>query len=176
MDDYLSKPVRRELLATALEAAAIALRGRDGDRGGAGADTGATGPAPERDTPADGDDTAPVLDARALAELLETVGDDPAFVSEVVDTYLADAPRQVEAMRSALAAGDLTTLGRAAHTLKGNSRDLGATALAEIARGLEERARAGDATDAGPQIEAAAAQLERVAAALERARATGWKP
>ena len=79
-------------------------------------------------------------------------------------------------MRTARAAGDLETLSRHAHTLKGNSLTVGAAALAAIARDLEERARAGDAADAGPKIDGAAAEFGRVATALEAARVRGWRP
>ena len=116
------------------------------------------------------------IDRSALAELLEMVGDDSAFVDDIVDTYLRDAPEQIAGMRAALGAGDLGTLGRHAHTLKGNSLSVGATALAAIARELEERARAGDAADAGPKIEEASAEFGRVATALEAARVRGWRP
>ena len=116
------------------------------------------------------------IDPSALAELLEMVGDDSAFVDDIVDTYLRDAPDQVTGMRTALAQGDLETLGRHAHTLKGNSLTVGATALASIARELEERARAGDSADAGSRIEDASAELGRVAITLDAARLRGWRP
>jgi len=116
------------------------------------------------------------LDPAALADMLEMVGDDPEFVGEIVDAYLADAPEQIRGMTEALAAGDITTFGRHAHTLKGNSRNVGATALAEIARTLEEQARAGDTTDAESRIAAADEELGRVTAALGDARTRGWVP
>ena len=168
MDDYVSKPVRPQVLSAALEAAATALAAPPLATPSEPTSSPAAMPGSSED--------GPVLDHTALAELLATVGDDPVFVGEVVDAFLADAPRQVAAMRTALAAGDLAALGRAAHTLKGNGRDLGATGLAEIARTIEEQARAGDVTDAGPRIDAAEAALARVASALEAARASGWRP
>jgi HPt (histidine-containing phosphotransfer) domain-containing protein len=116
------------------------------------------------------------IDPSALADLLEMVGDDSAFVDDIVDTYLREAPEQLTGMRTALAASDHVTLSRHAHTLKGNSLTVGATALAAIARDLEERARAGDAADAGPTIDDAAAEFGRVATALEAARVRGWRP
>lgn len=116
------------------------------------------------------------LDPAALAEMLAMVGDDAEFVGDIVDTYLADAPVQLIGMEAALASGDLPTLGRLAHTLKGNSRNVGATALAELARRLEEQARLGDLTDAGPRIAAAADELSRVTKALAVAREQGWRP
>ena len=115
------------------------------------------------------------LDQAALADMLEMVGNDEAFVGDIVDTYLADAPAQLTGMELALEAADLETLGRHAHTLKGNSLSVGATTLAEIARGLETRSRAGDAADARTRIAAAAAEFGRVTRALEDARARGWR-
>ena len=115
------------------------------------------------------------LDPAALADMLSMVGDDPEFVGDIVDTYLADAPTQLTGMRAALESGDLVTLGRLAHTLKGNSLNVGATPLAAIARTLEEQARAGDLTAAGPRIDAAAAEFGHVVTALEAARAAGWR-
>ena len=115
------------------------------------------------------------LDPVALADMLKMVGDDADFVGDIVDTYLEDAPAQVAGMEEALSAGDLPTLGRHAHTLKGNSLNVGATTLAEIARGLEEQARAGDGAGAGPRIDAAAAELGRVTTALQASRARGWR-
>jgi histidine phosphotransfer protein HptB len=115
------------------------------------------------------------LDPAALRDMLEMVGDDTAFVGDIVDTYLEDAPLQLTGMTDALAAGDATTLGRHAHTLKGNSRNIGATALAEIARGLEESARAGDTSDAATGIAAARDEFGRVVVALAEARERGWR-
>lgn len=114
------------------------------------------------------------LDPGALKDMLAMVGDDPEFVGEIVDTYLADAPEQFTGMRAALAADDLATLGRHAHTLKGNSRNVGATALAAIAQSIEESSREGDATLAGPRIEAAEQEFTRVTASLAAARERGW--
>jgi HPt (histidine-containing phosphotransfer) domain-containing protein len=115
------------------------------------------------------------LDPAALVDMLAMVGDDAEFVGDIVDTYLADAPLQLTGMEAALAAGDLVTLGRLAHTLKGNSRNVGATALAETARQLEEQARAGDTTDAGTRIAAAADEFAQVTVALAAAREQGWR-
>jgi HPt (histidine-containing phosphotransfer) domain-containing protein len=116
------------------------------------------------------------VDPAALREMLEMVGDDEAFVGDLVDTYLADAAVQLRGMADALADGDVPTLGRHAHTLKGNSRNVGANVLAEIARSIEEPARAGDTTDAAARIGAASEEFERVAAALDDARARRWRP
>ena len=117
---------------------------------------------------------AETLDRTTLAELLEMVGDDPEFVAELVDTYLADARDLLAEMGTAADSGDAEAMLRPAHTLKGNSLNLGATRLAEISRGLEEQARRGSLDGAEEQVAAAEAEFVRVADALEAARAAGW--
>jgi HPt (histidine-containing phosphotransfer) domain-containing protein len=116
------------------------------------------------------------LDPVVLSELAAMVGDDVAFVGEIVDTYRADAATQLAGMDASLAAGDLETLGRHAHTLKGNSRTVGATTLAEMAAVLEAQAGAGNDVDAATRIKAARAEFERVGVELEAARIRGWRP
>jgi HPt (histidine-containing phosphotransfer) domain-containing protein len=78
-----------------------------------------------------------------LAELLATTGDDPAFVGELLETYLAETPAQLEAMTAAIAASDADALVRPSHTLKSSSATLGAAQLSSIGRELEMAGRAG---------------------------------
>jgi len=117
-----------------------------------------------------------VLDRAALRSLLEMVGDDPEFVGELVDEYLADAPVQLEAMRAAVAAGDPASAARPAHTLKGTSSNLGAMELAAACRKIEERARAGAADGLMELVASAGAAYERAVAELGAARARDWRP
>jgi HPt (histidine-containing phosphotransfer) domain-containing protein len=77
------------------------------------------------------------VDHRVLAALSQATGDDPAFLAELIDTYLANAPALVVAMRDALAAREAAGLRRAAHTLKSTSATLGAHRLADLCRHLE---------------------------------------
>jgi HPt (histidine-containing phosphotransfer) domain-containing protein len=96
------------------------------------------------------------------------------FVVELVDAYLADAPQQVAAIRTALGEGDVEGLVRPAHTIKGSSLSLGGARVAEVARTIEERGRAGslDGVDAlVAHLDAASADL---AGELARARARRW--
>lgn len=117
---------------------------------------------------------AETLDRVALAGLLEMVGDDPEFVTELVDTFLADARVHLEAMAAAVASGSAEELLRPAHTLKSNSLNLGAEELAAIARSLEEGARAGSIEGAADRVAAARDEFARVVDALDRARADAW--
>ena len=85
----------------------------------------------------------PVLDQSVLGELRETTGDDPDFVRDLVETYLADVPVQLEGIDGAIAANDADALVRPAHTLKSSSMTLGAMRLGEISRTLEMTGRSG---------------------------------
>ena len=83
------------------------------------------------------------IDAAAFANLVEITGGDLAFVDDLVDTYLEDGAQLIEELRDAAGRGDLAALVRPAHSLKSSSLNLGAMALGERCRTLEEAARSG---------------------------------
>ena len=85
-------------------------------------------------------DLRSALDDAVLGELRQSVGDDPEFLAELIDDFLADAPVQLESLRRAAGAGDAVLARRAAHTLKGNSRTFGAGQLASICQEAEAAA------------------------------------
>ncbi len=88
-----------------------------------------------------------ILDETALAELAASVGGDDAFVVELVETYLGDAPEQIAEIRAAAAANDADALVRPAHTLKSSSATVGAARLAARSRRLEMAGRSGAIED-----------------------------
>ncbi|MFN2243469.1 MAG: response regulator, partial [Anaerolineae bacterium] len=111
--------------------------------------------------------SAAMLDPTALARLRETAGGDEAFLQEMFETFLSEAPSMLVEMHRALETGDTTTLRRAAHSLKSNSADFGATALSTLCRELEMMAK-GDALEgAAGKVAAAEAEWARVRATLE---------
>ncbi len=125
MDDYLSKPIRAS-------------------RADGGARAGATARRPEaqgRGRMSEPD--VPTLDEGVLTELMESTGGDIGFVRELVETYLADTPAQLEAMTTAVEADDADALVRPAHTLKSSSATVGAMRLSSVARELEMAGRTG---------------------------------
>lgn len=83
------------------------------------------------------------VDERVLTELTETTGGDVGFVRELVETYLADTPAQLDAMTAAVDADDAAALVRPAHTLKSSSATVGAMRLSVAARELEMAGRTG---------------------------------
>jgi HPt (histidine-containing phosphotransfer) domain-containing protein len=85
----------------------------------------------------------PIVDEAVLTELLASTGDDPTFLRELLDTYLAETPEQLDAITAAVAADDAALLVRPAHTLKSSSATLGAMGLSALARELEIVGRSG---------------------------------
>ena len=88
----------------------------------------------------------PVIDESVLGEVLESTGNDVDFVRELIDTYLADTPAQLEGIAIAIHADDAASLVRPAHTLKSSSATIGAMRLSAVARELEMAGRAGSLT------------------------------
>jgi HPt (histidine-containing phosphotransfer) domain-containing protein len=116
------------------------------------------------------DELDQVLDRATIESLMDSVGGDAEFMAELIDTYVADAPEQLEALNASLAAGDAEGLVRPAHTLKSASASLGALGLAERCRQLELAAKSGALDGAAESIEGIAAELGRVVSALGRAK------
>ena len=109
----------------------------------------------------------PVVDESVLAEVLESTGNDMDFVRELIETYLADSPAQLEAMAEAVTAEDAASLVRPAHTLKSSSATLGAMRLSAVARELEIAGRSGVLEpSAKGQLETAHAEWESARQAL----------
>jgi HPt (histidine-containing phosphotransfer) domain-containing protein len=87
------------------------------------------------------------IDAAAFANLLEMTGGDQEFVDELVDTYLGEGDRLVENLVVAAAAGRVQDLVLPAHSMKSSSLNVGALALGELCRKLEEEARGGSVAE-----------------------------
>lgn len=111
------------------------------------------------------------VDHAALTRLLDTVGDDPAFVAELMADYLADSVELVQGLAPACAAADAEALRRRAHTLGSTSAAFGAERLAALCRELESCAQTGDCAAAAPLVEPVVAEWERVRTALPGALA-----
>lgn len=111
------------------------------------------------------------LDPAGLERLLEITGGDLEFLEELVDTFLADAVSQLDALDAAATAGDVAGLVRPAHSLKSNSDNVGATALGDLARQLEADGRTGVVPDATARAAVIRAEFEAVHDALLARRA-----
>jgi PAS domain S-box-containing protein len=129
LDDYVSKPVKVPDLVRALtDSHAVSSKEPD------------TSPLPdllpqaEEGLPRSG---TPV-DPKVLEDFSAALGEDgPGMVEELVDLYLKDTPDLMAEIKLAITQGELETLQRAAHTLKGNSHTVGAMELSILSSDLE---------------------------------------
>ena len=104
------------------------------------------------------------IDRATFERLVDMAGGELEFVDELVDTYLEDGAQQVELLRDAAADGaGPDALVRPAHSLKSSSLNVGALALGELCRTLEEAARRGE-------VSHPAEWVERVAGAFDDTR------
>jgi signal transduction histidine kinase/DNA-binding response OmpR family regulator/HPt (histidine-containing phosphotransfer) domain-containing protein len=131
MDDYLSKPLRSELLQQVLVA-------HLGDRPLTG---GAAAQAEHPSRPGAGP-----VDVERVRDLVAGFkGSDGAdVVQSVVALYVEQAPQRLDAVVRAARDGDAEALRTAAHALRGSSSALGAVEVEGLCAELERLAAAGD--------------------------------
>jgi signal transduction histidine kinase/CheY-like chemotaxis protein/HPt (histidine-containing phosphotransfer) domain-containing protein len=180
MDDYISKPLDRaalvQLLRRWLKAAPKTLAQATGaipeSASPQPAAPAPTSPAPAAanpttaySAPAAAEPRMTALDTAIIGDLLDTMGGE---FGDLVRVYLEDAPERVRELASAAATGDASAQIAPAHTLKSSSANIGATALSELARGIEHAARAGIATGPAELAAGLRAEYERVAEELSR--------
>lgn len=106
----------------------------------------------------------PVIDPTTFEQLQATAGAD--FVSELIDTFLTEAPAMLRDLRVAYDVGDAERFRRVAHSLKSNGNTFGALKLGELARDLELRGFEHVRAANGAPIRALADEYARVAQAL----------
>ena len=167
MDDYVSKPIRVEQLINALRKAWSALEERR--------QTVVVQP----DDPARGisikqeGEAMGTLDPAALDRLLAMAGGDQAFLAELIDTFLTDAPQLIADMRASVEKGNAAGLRIAAHSLKSNFADFGAPPLSDLCKEIEALAKTGATTGAEALISRVEAQYPSIQRSLEAFRDAG---
>ena len=184
MDDYITKPVRREDLAIALSK----CQPLDRDE----LDTVTQLKSPEIADKIDSVATAssnfqPGVDSPINFDVLQNLRElddeeDPDFLGELIQIYLLDAPQHLAAMKEAIFLGDADSLKLASHTLKSSSANLGAVSFSEVCRELEYMGRIAvesggehvfDASVARDRLLQAQAEWEKVRSAFEIELETG---
>lgn len=68
----------------------------------------------------------------------------PDIRKKLIGTYLATSPALIDAIHTALRAGDAPEVGRAAHSLKSSSMSIGAVAVGTLCAELEQRGKQND--------------------------------
>ncbi|HEX5740699.1 MAG TPA: Hpt domain-containing protein, partial [Pilimelia sp.] len=105
---------------------------------------------------------APVLDAAALAELVEM---GPAFTGRILPSFLRNAGDLAAGISAAAATADHAEVARLAHQLKGSSGTMAGRRLAAVCQAAEAAARQQD----GAQVRVLAAAVDQATAELCRA-------
>ena len=129
MDDYFSKPITKDKLATLLELwSSRIMAGRV-----------VTIPQPD---PVVLITNNPLTDLPIDWEHLHQISEnDPEFELEILKVFVEDSLFHVEGIKAAIAVNDFPQLAREAHHLKGSSGNIGATAIQKIAEELEQLSR-----------------------------------
>ena len=148
MDDFITKPVRLDVVSTVLERwMSQPGRAREGEVSSAAS-------VEARSDPLD----------QSQIELLRSLDDgEGGALLEIIDEYLRLSLEGRTELLRVLDLGDIHALERAAHTLKGASINVGASALADICAEIEMHARMA-------QLEGAAELIDRFEAEFSRAR------
>jgi signal transduction histidine kinase/CheY-like chemotaxis protein/HPt (histidine-containing phosphotransfer) domain-containing protein len=135
MDDFMAKPLRREVLRTTLArwirttgaattaTPATAVAGPNADAAGSVVASGAP--------------AAPI----DLEQLQSLVGNDAATVREFLDLFVDSSGPVLQQVDDAIASREAKALQSASHSLKGSAASVGSREVAELARELEDAAK-----------------------------------
>ena len=188
MDDYVSKPIRIEVLVEALSKGRPLHVGREASKqpgpSSLEPETG-TVDKPEKDGPQamnlvemPGEvstlaaDMA-VLDPAALNNLLSLLGGEFSYLVELVDSFLEDAPLLLAELNQYVANKDPEGIRRIAHSLKSNGVDLGAIAFSEMCKDLEMIGKSGSLDGSVDLLARINAEYVKVEAALKHIQREG---
>jgi CheY-like chemotaxis protein len=152
MDDYVSKPVQRSELHRVLAWVA----------GHTPVVKPAEAVSPVEPTPAPRGQLPPLDRAAAIDRL----GGDEELFAEVATVFRGDAPKLLDELSRAVAAGDATTVRRAAHGLKGAAGYVGGGPTAAAAEVMEAIGASGDLSAAEETLVILAGEVTRLTAAL----------
>jgi HPt (histidine-containing phosphotransfer) domain-containing protein len=117
---------------------------------------------------------AVVLDPAVIDSLRRlTPPGEPDVLTEVLRLFLDEVPRRIERLRAAWTDGNLTEVHRAAHSLKGSAGNIGARALSEVCRQLDERGKAGHREGTADLVAALGVEFGKVEREIRRLLGAG---
>ena len=158
MDDHLTKPIRKKLLAETINHWRGQRQSETETDSPAGHEPFVDNPAVEPEenclmenqmadqgaadahqsaASQETTDSQPALDEEILAALWEDFED---TVPMMIQFYLEDSPGYIQQIVAALGAGEISAMVAPAHSMKSSSLQLGAVRVSEISRDLEETA------------------------------------
>ena len=151
MNDYITKPLKVETLINVIE------QWRNGAKIAAPVEI-ETNPEPDVAQPNS-------INLRALRKL---TGDDPDFLTELVELYLSDTPPRITRLRNSITQKNVAEIRSEAHSLKGASGNITALELQEIFSQIEGRAMAGCYEEAANLALKAEIEFEKVSMTLRK--------
>ena len=160
MDDYLSKPFTQQDLGhtiarwITLPRAAIVHHSEQAEAPLETPQAPRHEAPPEATPPSAAPPSGLPLNRQALENiraLSRTDGD--ALLERVIQAFVGETPRQLTAMREAIAGADAEALRKVAHSLKSGSANVGADGLAQLCKDMEKLGRAGSTEGAAPLLQ-----------------------
>ena len=115
--------------------------------------------------------TSDLIDQAALDRLLKVIGGSTEDLYELFEDFDQTAPQLLQKIRDAGAEKDWPAVRIAAHSLKGNAIEFGATDLALLCKTLEYQCRDEAVLDLDVQISAIQSGLDAARAALAEIKA-----
>lgn len=104
------------------------------------------------------------IDSETITMLKDVMEDD---FQELINTFLDDSRARIPLLREELASGDTEALRHTAHSLKGSSGNLGATALSQLCFQVEQQAKQKRTEGLENLIERIEAEFQQVVSILE---------
>ena len=95
------------------------------------------------------------------------------MIPQLISIFLESAAQDIEKMRIAICASDATALASAAHSLKGSSSNMGASALQEFCHQIEVHGRAPSLDGTSNLLESLELEFGRVRNELNAVLAEG---
>ncbi len=157
MRDYLSKPIRIEALKLALSQCQPL----------SSPETGLSSSPSSTAQVAASISIQTAVSAHALRDIGGLSGDNGPLLTEIIRSYLTDALKLIQEIKTSVQVGDFFALQQTAHTLKSTSAMLGATPLSELCQELEKMAQMGSLESIASKVRQLEAEYDRVKASLQ---------
>jgi two-component system sensor histidine kinase/response regulator len=154
MDDYLSKPLRPELLDKAL------TRWIGAGRLSPEAVNSSAAELPQPISPAESRFNAD--------DLIERLMGNKALAKRVAETFVNNMPQELLALSTAIRNSDSEAIVIAAHSIKGAAANAAGTAVSDLAAKLESLGRVGDIASAAEVLPELDAEFQSLKPAIER--------
>ncbi len=149
MDDYISKPVRIDVLENIIQKWKYSGEGR-------------------KKTGEDRNNDDIVIDKRRLEEIRElSDGDDHDLLGEMIETFIEDSARKMKNLKESITNEDPKEIREIGHFLKGSCSNLGLISMTNICSEIENLGKAGSIAGADKLMHILENEFKKVRAILE---------